>query len=280
MSTGAPTQSVVSAPASDPLTDAERERVFLENIENKLNTSLGPLASDVARVVTFMEGAGPAIESLKTSNRQLSDDFKDLTLASKHIVEDQRRLAGQATMAAASSREMAEHVGVLIGHMSRLDGRLTATEAGQTATNNKIVDLERGQKAAVEATDKELATLRKATAENRQRIIEIVKDDPRITTPDEITAIRRLPPVATALEQQLLQISVERAKAELTLEQERKKDELETKRARDKQTTLALGKVIKISAQVFGILALAAALWAAGHYFGLKQAQETTEHRR
>jgi chromosome segregation ATPase len=244
-------------PQSDPITDTERNKTLLEAIENKVNFELGPLRA-------FADTAGPALESLKKSHSDLSDDYKKLSDSWLRHEESLHRMTEQSTLIASSVHNLAEHIGVLIGNASRIEGRVKAVE-DRTASSESV------HRTAAEATDKELASLRKATSDNRNKIIELTQNAPDIQTPEEITSIRRMPPVATAVENELARLTVERVR--LTVEKD--KAMLDDERENRQQMRHFRGKILKYGGAAIGFLITVGAIFLAGRYLGYKAGSET-----
>lgn len=239
-------------------------RTFLENLENMVNAMASKLDDTSGKVDVILARAIPKIESLDRAFVGLSDDYKLLADGAAFHGKALNRLASNVEIMASSSRELAEHVGLLMGHTSKLDSRVGTLEATDRTVASRVDGIESTQRATAEATDRELAMLRAGLAEDRKNIIELTKRDPEITTPDEITAVSKYPPVLTALERQLAQLSVEKVKDDLEDERKRKEDD----RKRLAQMTATRATVLQALGKALGILILAMVTYLAGRYLG------------
>jgi hypothetical protein len=255
-----PRSATTTSLAPGKLDLSEELRTFLENLENIVSGMASKLDDTSGKVDAILSRAIPKIESLDRAFIALSDDYKTLADASKHQVNVTGRLASNVEIMAASARELAEHVGILMGHSSRLDGRLNVLDSTSRAVASRVDGLESTQRATAEATDKELAALRVVLAEDRKNIIELTKRDPEFSTPDEITAVSKYPPVLTALERQLAQLSVEKVKDDLEDERKQREDD----RRRQAQMTATRATVLRYVGRAVGLMILALAMYLAG----------------
>lgn len=240
----------MSAPVSaGPAEDHQRQSTFLQKIERIVEDHGKQLNR-----LSILDALVPRVETLAKAYVDLSADYRQLKDAQDKQAQALAQLAANSSIIASSTRETAEHIGVLMAHVSRADGRMDA--------------IERGQRAAIDATEKELTDIRKASAENRNKLIELTRDDPKIKTPDEITAIRKLP-ISTAFESQIAAVAVDDFKAKA-----------EHERTRLKQNAALRGKVFTYTAKGLSVVIAAAAIWIAAHYFGVQAGrQETMEER-